>query len=391
MPQLRIRARFRVAFGLRACLIGIAALVAIGCRAVSSRTTATVQSSGPVKPVVSSGGPFKRIGVPAAGMGYINPIFSGDSRRFIARNEHAANENVRLWDVTLKPLCDPLPDTGPDYGLTFNGKIAFTTDDKSIRFWDVDASKLIRATKITDGELTHVAISPDGSRFLAIVNGEKAVEVWRTGGARPRLLIKQDAVDAAFDPTGTRIVINCGGAMRIFLAETGKEACPRISFSSHYLPELAELFDSTGRQLLLRDLDAFKVVDTTTGKVRFRVVLEEFLADNEDTESVRWSADYSRISATLFSPHPARIYDVATGRLERTVGTNVGECWVGPGAHWAIGFCSKVSAPFAVWDLPSGRLVQSLKLDGSAVSPDCSTIVTGREDGLDAIWRMQPD
>src|SRR5579884_1492257 len=185
-----------------------AALVAFGCMVAGPATAETGPASGPAQPAASSDGPLQRIGVPAAGKGYGDVAFSGDSRRFIALDYRAENHNVRVWDAsTLKPLCDPLPATGPDWGLTYDGKIAFTTDRQSIRFWNVDTSKLIRATKITDGELKDVAISRDGTRFLAIVKDEQAVEVWRSGDARPRLVIKQDPVNAAFDPTGKRIAI----------------------------------------------------------------------------------------------------------------------------------------------------------------------------------------
>lgn len=178
-----------------------AILALIGC--LSAGPAGAGQPAEAPQAAIADSGPLKLIGVPVAGVGYIDPTFSGNSRRFIAITDHAMNETARVWDVsTLKPLCNSLPATGPDYGLTFHGKIAFTTDDKTIRFWNVDTSKLIRATKITQGELKDVAISPDCTQFLAIVKGEQAVEVWHTGEARPRLLIKQDAVDVAFDPTG---------------------------------------------------------------------------------------------------------------------------------------------------------------------------------------------
>lgn len=395
MSQQTILERFHHLLGLHVWVIGIsvfvAALVVIGCGARSPRTAGADVSSGVAESANSESGLFKRIGLPVGGKGYIAPIFSGNSRRFIALNERAANETVRVWDVlTLQPLCDPLPENGPAWGLTFDGKIAFTTDFQNVRFWNVDASKLICVTKVTDGKLHDVAISPDGRQFLTFAEGEQAVEVWRTGETRPRLLIKQDAVDAAFDPTSTRVAIFTG-SFHIYSAETGKETCPPISYRSNILPELPELFDSTGRWLIVYEYDGFLVVDVATGKTRFEVPLDRpWTGSSEDPKFVRWSADSSKIVAAHgFDPHPASIYDAVTGKLERTVGADVWDCWAGPGSHWAMGFRGASKETFDVWDVKSGRRVQTLKLNDPLVSPDCSTIMEEREDGLGAVWRTQ--
>lgn len=395
MPGLRILKRFIFSLGPHACPTGIAmvlaALVPVGCGAGSPRTTGADQSSGIAEAAVGNGGLFERIGSPVGRSGYGDPIFSGNSRRVIALNEQPAHSTVRVWDVsTLKPICDPLPDPGMIYGLAFDGKVAFTTDDHSVRFWDVDSSKLICATKVTDRELDDVAISPDGSRFLTMTKGEPAVQIWRIGEDRPRFVIKEDAVYAAFDRSSTRIVTHAGWETHIFSAETGKEVCPRILSDKLTLPDLTALFDSTGRWLLVEDEAAFRVVDTTTAKTRFYVAIDEFWGGSNDDEFVRWSADTSKIVATSVArPQPARIYDGATGKLERTLGTNVTDCRIGSGARWAVGFVGPSDQCFHVWDLKSGAEVQKLNLPIGCISPDCSTIVTMRGGEVDAIWRLQ--
>jgi WD40 repeat protein len=398
MPELWISERFVLKVGAVCRPFGVAMVVVplflIGCTAVSPWTAGTDRSSGAVKAAVGSGGPFRRIGVPIGIAGYDLPIFSGNSRRFIALNQQGANATVRVWDVsTLQPLCDPLADPGMTYGLTFDGRIAFTTDDESVRFWDVDSSKLICVTKVTSGELDDVAISPDGTEFLVIVKGEQGLEIWRVGGTRPRFAVKQDAVYAAFDRSSTRIVINAGPATHIISAETGKETCPRILAGKLTLPDLTTLFDSTGRSFLVQDEAAFRVVDTTTGKTRFYVAIDEFYGGSNEDEFVRWSSDTRKVVATSVArPQAARIYDASTGKLERTFGTDIVDCWVGPGARWAVGFSeSNISKAFNVWDVKTGRLAQTLNCYNAVASPDCSTILTMRSDRLDAIWRMPRD
>lgn len=396
MPQVKVRARFYLAFDPHVWLVGIAALAVIGCRTASPTTPRFDQSSAATRTAVKNVGLLERIGVPVGIAGYRNPVFSGNSRRFLAIDgRQRGNETVRVWDVaTLQPLCDPLPDTGPDEGLTFDGKIAFTTDDHTVRFWNVDTSKPICVTKVTNGRLHDAAISNDGAQFLTFAEGEQAVEVWHTGDTRPRVLLQSGLpLRAAFDPTGTRVAVFSGISTHIFSAETGKETCPPIRCGTFNLPDLSTSFDSTGRSFLVKEYNGFEVVDTTTGKMRFYVGFEALWGSVNDNQFVRWSSDSSKIVAMAFAyPHPARVYDPATGKLERTFGTDVSNCWVGPGAHWAMGSGgSFTNESFDVWNVDTGQRVQTLDFLDALVSPDCSTILTMREDGLDAIWRMQQD
>jgi WD40 repeat protein len=387
-----VRERIRRAFGRLVCLAGIAsvatALVLIGCRAANRKAERADRASELAKPAVSDPGPLKRIGIPAAGQGYAQPLFSGNSRRFIAFKR----ESARVWDVsTLRPLCDPLPVASPAWGLNFDGKIAFTSDFQTVRFWNVDTSKLICATKVTDGKLRGAAISPDGGQFLTFAEGEDAVKVWRTGETRPRRIIKQGVLDAAFDPTGTRIVTRGGWDTRICSAETGKDLYPPVAYPSHILLEFATLFDPKGRWLLVYEYDGVAVVDLATGKTHFEVPLDRpWTGSAEEVKSAHWSADGRRIVLAYgFTPHPARIYDAATGKLERTVGSNVSHCWLGPRGRLAMGFRGPLQESFDVWDVMTGRTVQTLKVHSGDVSPDSSTMLEERDDGLGAIWQLR--
>lgn len=278
------------------------------------------------------------------------------------------------------------------YGLSYDGRIAFTTGDHSVQLWNVDSSKLICTTKVTDGVLYDAAISPNGSEILTRAKGEPALKVWDIGETRPRFVIKQDAIYFAFDRTGTRILTYAGRQAHIFSAETGKETCPRILAEKLTLPDLTSLFDLTGQRLLVQEEAAFKVIDTTTGEARLSVAIDEFGGGENNDECVRWSSDTSKIVVTsVAQPQPARIYDGATGKLERSFGTNVIDCRVGSGARWAVGFVGPSDQCVHVWDLNSGTEVQKLNLPIGCISPDCSTIVTMRDGEVDAIWRLQPN
>jgi len=386
-------------------MIFAAALALLGCLATGRMTAPSCPSTAPQRPPASQIGPFKNTGDPVEAEHYAYPVYSGDSRAFIARkySEMRGWDTVRVWDIrTLKPSSQPLPQSGPDYGLTFDAKVAFTTDQKDIRFWDVATSKLRWAAKVTEGELEHAAISADGAQFLTIAEGEHAAEVWRTGETRPRLELMHERLPifAQFDPTGRFIATDDGWTFHLFSVETGREICPPIHYSSAVYNDLTRSFDLAGDRILIEQQRGFTVVATATGKTLLDVTLGD-PASGIVTHNARWSADSKMIVVTAENdefgpPHePARIYDAATGKLERTigVGSNILECWVTPGARWALCLPEQppVLQPLEVWDLQSGQRVQTLDSNDVYVSPDASVVLTLGPRGLATVWRLRQD
>jgi hypothetical protein len=115
------------------------------------------------------------------------------------------------------------------------------------------------------------------------------------------------------------------------------------------------------------------------------------------TPSIHWSSDWKRIVVTRQSLkgdyEPAAIYDAASGKLERTVGSNVIGCWVSPGGGWALCLPSARATlgSLQVLDLRSGRRVETMNADDIYVSPDLSTVLSqfGWRRGLTKAWHLK--
>ncbi|MDB5289369.1 MAG: hypothetical protein JWL69_610 [Phycisphaerales bacterium] len=330
---------------------------------------------------------FERVGPVADGAGYGAPIFSHDSRAFIAC-EGAA---VRVWNSrTLEPLSKSLrQDAIKYYGLSADGSMAFTADDKEFRIWNVSSSKLLSATKATDGKLGFASLGPDGTRFITIADHHDAVTVWRRDQAKPTFSLRheQSPGSAVFDPGGKRIVTD-DGLIHIFDADSGKEICPPIEIEYEYhFEDVRVSFDPTGRRLLIPRGHGYTLVETETGKVLNRVQYDDM---SGPAVHVRFSADGSRIavtSGTQLKFEPARIYDAQTGKLERQVGSDIYDCQVGPQGRWAL--LMPFNSKLEFWDLKSGARTQILEEYGASVSPDGSLLLFEAHGNLRDVLRLR--
>jgi len=295
----------------------------------------------------------------------------------------------------LKPLSKFPQDVCVEYGLTRDGKTAFTSDGTTIRLWDVETSQLRWSVKVTDKQVEHTAMSLDGTHLVTVADDDEHVAaVWRTGENRPRLLLRHkfrlDAVQ--FDPTGRLVATTEGINVHIFSVETGAEVCPPLISDSYWGSDGAALFDSAGRRVLLRQYRGFTVVDTSTWKLLFTVnVGGDFNPFLEIySPNARWSGDMTKVVATESLPPygPARIYDAVTGRLLHEIAAHSYSCWLG--ADDSVALSDPVDEPFEVWDVKNDQLIQTLDAhELKTVSPDGTMVLFETKSGLGRMWRLR--
>jgi len=371
--------------------LGMACVAGCSIWIIASLTTyaAPPAASRPQTQADHENGPVVMVGVPFDIISSHTFGLSGDGRMMIVPERHPANkkkEMARVWDIaTLKPVTEMLRLGWLNYGLSFDGKVAFTTDPEHIWVWDVPTSKLLWTKELHQTQSDGVAISPDGTEIVAISEADKSIKVWRVGSDDPRLSIKQTAAafSVDFDPTGKRIATICDNLLHIYDVETGHELFP--GFDPYGIPEdLRHHFDSTGRRFLdLQDWGA-RVIDTATGKTLLRI------ESKHNIELARWSADSDKV-VLVANSDAAQIYDAATGRLERTiVGDHMFNAWVLPGGRWAI--CQRYKKPLEVWDLTTGQNIQTLDVSEYATLYLAgSKLVTKDVYGVMKFWQLRAD
>jgi len=330
-------------------------------------------------------GPFVMVGVPFA-IGSNDIALSDDGHTMIAVESRPVPwkmRRARVWDLALgKATTGPLSPASYFYGLSFDGRIAYTTDRDHICVWDVATSRLLWTKQFHLTGYGGIAMSRDGKQIAAASEADNSVKVWQVGSDQPRLSIKQSdtATSVDFDRTGKRIATISDGALQIYDAQTGEQAFPQFLPQSDW--DLKHHFDLTGKRFLkLRDYGA-TVLDTTTGKTLLTI------ESKHNVGMVRWSVDSDKIVLVAMG-EAAQIYDASTGKLDRTIASSdIRNLWIMPGSRWAV--CQRDREPLEVWDLATGNKVQtltgSLHCDPDPVS---STLVTTNGEKLVKIWRLR--
>ena len=302
------------------------------------------------------------------------------------------NKAARVWEArTLKPLTEPLrqPDLGL-FGVSADGKTAFTANDLEVRIWDVATSKLRSSTRAASVRLLSVDISPDGRDFLTVDVGDHPISSWHAGEARPRFSLDGAAISAEFNPAGTAFVVNLHRKeFRLHAADTGRVLFAPIPSDDTYFTPCRARFTLDGRRLVAARKFGFVVVDTTTGKTLTKIELN----NGEEVREVRFSPDGQSVVLPDQSANPGavRVYDIATGKLQHKFGSKIDDCQIIPGGRLAL--CSRWPAAPELWDLTAGKIVQVFPITGeydTFLSPEGSVVLFSPTRGLTQVWHLRP-
>jgi WD40 repeat protein len=209
---------------------------------------------------------------------------SSDGRRALSGDE---DKVVRLWDLeSARVIREFRGHTGWIFSTAFSpdGRLAYSTSggtynghggwqelpDTAIRVWDVETGREVRRLEGHRSLVWSVAVSPDGRRILTgsqdrmiiLWDAETGAEIRRFPGHTNNVMC------VAFLPDGRRAVsASYDHTIRLWDTETGQEVyCFRgltdeVTWAAAS-PDGRRLISSswTGRELLLWDLDARKLI-----------------------------------------------------------------------------------------------------------------------------------
>ncbi|MFT3727855.1 MAG: TIR domain-containing protein [Terricaulis sp.] len=221
------------------------------------------------------------------------------------------------------------------------GKHAATSDDKSVRVWDVRNGRQLVQFETDTAFTWHLQFSPDCQRIAAGLG--KKLQSWPMGGGPPTIFSGHTKEISAlvFDESGARLVSGSHDrTARVWDSSTGQELAV-LRGHGEYLTDVAPSKDGT-RILTRANDNSARIWDMATGEQLGRL----------------WHDDY--ISAAAFSPDGKH---VITGSHDATT---------------------------CVWDI-GGAEVHCFRAAGRearalAFSADGATLAVGAEDGSATIW-----
>lgn len=268
--------------------------------------------------------------------------YSADGRRLAASG---TDGTIRVYEAESGRLVRALVTPAADCSVVAwspDGKtLASGCNDKAVRLWDVESGRLLRTMREHTSYVTAVCWSPDGA-MLATGSHDNSVRLWNVadGKLRDTLQLHTARINVlAWSPDGKTVASGSDDkTVRLWDAESGNHR------------QLVEGFDSAVHAVTFSPDGATVVLGGEKGL--FFWPNAETRNVGQPVKSLVWLGDANSLAVGL-ADGAARIIEVASGRVLRGVQGQIGE-----GAEVAC-------------------------------SPDGRTVAIGRHDGGLHVWEIR--
>jgi WD40 repeat protein len=263
-------------------------------------------------------------------------------------------------------------------------------EEGTVSVWDAVSGSLLESFRVP-GEPFWLAPNRDGSRVVATTMLKAPPGLWETATGKRLADISGHAkmvYHVTSSPDGAMVATSSyDGSVRLFDAQTGE---PRGAFplGTERIPAVA--FDPRGGELAaVTESGKLVLFDRTSGQVRRTID-----AHSTWIENVAYSPDGARILTVGRMDHTARIWNVATGALEVTLGgrkDNLMQGSFSPDGRFVA--AAGLDHVATIWDAHTGDLLRTiLGADYSAAfSPNGKELLTSGYDGYVVLWDVTLD
>ncbi len=270
---------------------------------------------------------------------------------------------VRLWDTETGKLVRAL--IGHDsyvYGLDFapDGTVLATagTFDTTVRLWDVRSGMPLRVLKQQidmPRYLTHVSWSPDAKTVLAAGGASGTLCRWSapTGNYQTTFEFGRPVQALAWSPDSrSAAIISTKLPVQIWDADTNKVT---KKFGDETIDFRSVAYSPNGKLLAAGTSLTTIIYDAETGA-------EKTKFDGQG-QAITWSSDGKLLAAAMSAGAEIRIYDVAEEKLLKTIPATVYTLFFAPDDKHLIGADSN---SFGVFGSDEMKMLRSFEIAGTA-------------------------
>ncbi|MEM7125691.1 MAG: effector-associated domain EAD1-containing protein [Chloroflexota bacterium] len=301
--------------------------------------------------------------------GVIGAAWSPDGKILASSSD---DSTIRLWDVdgskTPRILTDHTDSVNSISWSPDGTSLASGSSDESIRLWDIATSVPVRSLLGHSGPVNTVAWSPDGT-MLASGGSDSKIILWNVVTGRQVQLLQGHADNIWTATKDTNSARRASGVMSVAWSPDGTMLASGGSDSKIILWNVV-----TGRQVQLLQGHGFWVL------------------------SVAWSPDGTML-ASGSEDKTIKLWDVITGETKQTLQNHISGistvAWSPDGKILASGAGDTIGNDLAIklWDVATGDTIQTLAGHRNHVrtvawSPDGMTIASGALDKTVKLWRM---
>jgi WD40 repeat protein/DNA-binding SARP family transcriptional activator len=316
--------------------------------------------------------------------------YSSDGRRLASTSEMGGGPTTIVWDLAAgDPVLEPRHGDWGVYDATYSpdGTLLVTAGESTARVWDAATGAPVVAFSGHTGLVLTVDVSPDGRRIVS-GGSDATARVWEVATGRELMVLSGHAAavhSARFTPDGRQVLTGGGdGTTRVWDVSVGG-ARDHLTVPAAEMITTTVAFTPDGTMFATpREPAGITLWDVTTGEqVRTLTGPEVKLAN------IAFSPDGSRLAATSDLTDHVPVWDVATGRLERTLAheDDVHAVSFAPDGRL---LSASWDGTVSVWDVTTGERLDQLDHPAPAafaqVSPDGRDLVTGDGTGTVTIW-----
>jgi WD40 repeat protein len=329
--------------------------------------------------------------------------YSADGTKILTA---AANGRIRIFDAASGAQLAAFAGAGTLNSAAFSRdgtRIVTANDDGTVRILDADSGKVARVLTPPGSNgyaASSAAFSPDGTLIVSTY-ADGIARIWdaRTGRLRHTLTNERYLVllDAAFSPNSKLLVTaSSDGAAWIYNAQTGK----KLNLVLARKGLLSAAFSPNSKFVVTADVGGTtQIWNASNYRQAAKLAAQRYRYGRSTVRAIAFGAAFSpdsRHVVTAGSDGLARIWDAATGKLIRKLGTphsgSLQAAAYSPDGNAVV--TASADGVVRVWNAATAKPVRLLARAGgvsplrSAVfSPDGQWAATGGQYGTVTIWR----